>query len=989
MRFYLLGIFLFLCIPVSDGLSNTITYSVPEKPWDESLGNHRAVIDVDESAEAVLLDLPWRRHDEAPADKRFIILHSDTKDTIQNIHRLKVDEESCRIIFGPVVQGTYEFYYLPFQVQKGHGFYYGDYLKPESPPDKDWFDLNIRSRNNNFSDLHIASYREIQSRTVFDSFYPMEVAATKTEVKQLREERDHDFLLFPEDRAFPIRMTGHIPLRWIHYGLRESFSGTALRNEYYVFQVGVYAARKRLDTLVVTFSDLIAEDGSLIAKQKLTCFNTEGINPYGIPFTKYINVKTGSVQPLWIGADISDSTKPGIYRGRIYITPSNTEGQSIPVKLTVQDAILEDRGDSEPWRHSRLRWLNSTAGISTDPIEPFDALRYPDENTCILSGKRIKFSRSGLPSEVYYEQKPLLQGPVDFIIEADSKYRVIPAGSTIEVEHLSGLSRRITESSTRDLDFQIRSTVEFDGYMNFQIKIVPRADAAVDDIRLEIPLQRALAAYMIGMGLPGCDLPEKHHSKWSGPEDSFWIGGVAAGIWVELRGTSYHGPLLNLYKPEPPDSWHNGGKGGFRIETEGDLVRTIVYSGGRKLLKNQPLEFEFSLLLTPVKKIDTRSQFTDRYYHQGGRPVPSEEEWEAGIRIVNIHHANVYNPYINYPFLAVDTLKHLVNRLHSKGKKVKLYYTIRELSNHVTEIWALRSLGNEILAGGNGGGYPWLREHFVDNYTPQWYHHFAKERFLPDASILTATGDSRWYNYYIEGLGWLVKLIEIDGLYLDDVAFDRRMLKRMRRIMNRHKADCLLDLHSNTGFSKGPAKQYTEFFPYVDKLWFGESFLYDQMSPANWLIEVSGIPFGLMGDMLHGGGNPWLGMVYGMTVRYPWTTEGISCDPRDIWQVWDEFGIENAEMVGYWDDNPIVSTNDPEVLSTAYLKPDKIMISVGNFSDSEKKIQLNIDWDRAGITNRPSGFNAPYIKHFQKENRWSLNQAIELDPRKGHILIIE
>lgn len=114
----------------------------------------------------------------------------------------------------------------------------------------------------------------------------------------------------------------------------------------------------------------------------------------------------------------------------------------------------------------------------------------------------------------------------------------------------------------------------------------------------------------------------------------------------------------------------------------------------------------------------------------------------------------------------------------------------------------------------------------MTNYTPQWYEHFDnadKQGITADASILTAEGDSRWYNYYIEGLRWMVQNMDIDGIYLDDVSFDRRILKRMRRAMESVKPGCLIDLHSNTGFSRGPANQYTEFFPYVDKLWFGES----------------------------------------------------------------------------------------------------------------------------------------------------------------------
>jgi len=82
-----------------------------------------------------------------------------------------------------------------------------------------------------------------------------------------------------------------------------------------------------------------------------------------------------------------------------------------------------------------------------------------------------------------------------------------------------------------------------------------------------------------------------------------------------------------------------------------------VYSGKRKLLKGQKITFEFSLLITPVKELDTARQFTERYYHNGGAPDPTMEDVQAGVKIVNVHHANKYNPHINYPFIAGKELK--------------------------------------------------------------------------------------------------------------------------------------------------------------------------------------------------------------------------------------------------------------------------------------------------------------------------------------------
>lgn len=393
-----------------------------------------------------------------------------------------------------------------------------------------------------------------------------------------------------------------------------------------------------------------------------------------------------------------------------------------------------------------------------------------------------------------------------------------------------------------------------------------------------------------------------------------------------------------------------------------------------------------AFLLTPVKPANTADQFTNRYFHNGSNPAPSKSDLQTGIKITNVHHANPVNPYINYPFVATDTMKRFVDYWHQQGLKVKIYYTVRELSNQATELWALRSLGEEVLADGPGGGYPWLREHLVDHYNAQWFTAINGYE-QADAAILTS-GASRWYNYYIEGLQWLIQHEGIDGLYLDDVSYGRDMLKRMRRVMDAIKPGCLLDLHSNTGFSKGPANQYAEFFPYINKIWFGESFDYQHMSPANWLVEVSGIPFGLMGDMLHGGGNPWRGMVYGMTVRYPWYTEGVNCDPREIWKIWDGFGIADARMHGYWESANPVTTSDAAVLATAYVKQDKLLIALGSWNNEVSRIKVTVDWVKLGWEVKDRSMELRAIPGFQETAHFSSGDSITIAPRKGFLIEI-
>jgi len=45
---------------------------------------------------------------------------------------------------------------------------------------------------------------------------------------------------------------------------------------------------------------------------------------------------------------------------------------------------------------------------------------------------------------------------------------------------------------------------------------------------------------------------------------------------------------------------------------------------------------------------------------------------------------------------------------------------------------------------------------------------------------------------------------------------------------------------------------------------------------------------------------------------------GWGGDPRNIWKVWDSFGIQDSTMIGYWAKTCPVKTNDPNVLATVY-----------------------------------------------------------------------
>ena len=178
------------------------------------------------------------------------------------------------------------------------------------------------------------------------------------------------------------------------------------------------------------------------------------------------------------------------------------------------------------------------------------------------------------------------------------------------------------------------------------------------------------------------------------------------------------------------------------------------------------------------------------------------------------------------------------------------------------------------------------------------------------------------------------------------------------------------------------ANLYLEHFPFLNRLWFGEYFDYSS-APDYWLIEVSGIPFGLMGEMLQDGGNPWRGMVYGMTARMP--REAMV---TRLWQLWDDFGMQDAAMIGYWAPACPVKTDHEKVLATAYVKADKTLIALASWAEDPVQCRLDIDWKALHLDANRAGLTAPPIEDFQTAAGFSVTDAIPVEPGKGWVLIL-
>lgn len=957
--------------------------------WNaDSLGNHRVIVSVDKPADAVLATIDWRRRDLNPEAKNLIVVDAATGERITNVCRFTIDRERGEVVFQPqTVPGEYYIYYLK-NVMSGSPYYPTvNYPAFENTASADWVKKNKLS-GKKAPALPAAKVVQFQA---LNSFYPMEVIATSNETARLLKEHPGEkYILFTEDRKFPIRMTTDIPYKWIADNRHDFFYGQADKGEYYVFQLGVWAARSNVENLHVDFSALTNKaTGEQIPASSFTCFNTEGTDVTGTVFEKNCSVDKGKVQALWVGTQLPEHLSAGTYQGTVTVSAANAESKTVQVSLNVSENVIANHGDNEPWRHSRLRWLNSQIGFDDEVIAPYTPLVMKDKTISCL-GREIKLSDLGLPEHItsYFKEtmtgigtngRSVLAAPMELAADGGAWENL-----NFEItKHKQGaIAWKALNQNSRFL-MDLEGEMESDGNIAYKVTLVAREDASVEDVALRTHLASGVGRYMMGLGEKGGYCPNDLRWKWDVEknQDAVWVGDVNAGIQIRLYDNKYERPLnTNFYHQKPlhmPVSWCNAGNGGIDIHNAADGTRINAYSGKRSVKKGDRLYYYFNLALTPFRPIDTDKQWRERYHHNYEFLDGIQKR---GANVINIHHANAINPFINYPFLRTKEMKAYIDGAHARDMKVKIYNTVRELSNSCVEMFALRSLGNEIFSEGPGGGFSWLQEHLDQNYIGAWF-----VPGLKDAAIVNS-GISRWHNYYLEGLDWLMKNVGIDGLYIDDLAFDRMTMKRIRKVMNRTNPGAMIDLHSanqynpKDGFANS-ANLYLEHFPYLDRLWFGEYFNYD-FPPEFWLVEVSGIPYGLMGEMLEGGGNPWRGMLYGMTGRSPRVDNG------PLWKLWDSFGMQNSEMIGYWvKDNP-VKTGSEKTLATVYSHMgDKALISLATWEDTDAKVKLSIDWAKLGLDPSKVTLHAPAIENFQQETTWKPSDEIVVPKGKGLLII--
>ena len=801
------------------------------------------------------------------------------------------------------------------------------------------------------------------------------------------------FHLFGEDRQYAVR-NDILPAHWLAKDnhAAERFHGRAQPGEFYPFQICV-----------------ASETARNLRWRALTDLPVTCITP------NECSVRAKGVKPIWVMVDIPADAAGKTLRGQVEVTDAASgEKRTLPFEIAVAGPVLKDGGVADAWRLARLKWLTSDIGREDTVTRPYTPVTIDSAKprTIRLLGRTLTLAPDGLPAQITSSYN----GSNTKILDTSFNLLARPFSFTAEGKEFGPAAEStFTFTSTKQTEVAWRAETRYgsvkrivEGKMDFTgtgFFRVRFEGAQPSQAALEIHMPANVARYLEGLGRNGGAFPEKLSHQWNRQyqRDALWFGSVNGGLAVRFRGANYRRPFVNAYyKWRPlmlPESW-SAGAGAITATKNGD--EAVVSASA----SNAPAgaEWNFELYITPFHPLNLKQHLSERYMHlgQGHRRADLAGYRKQGATVVNLHHNTIWNPYINYPYNddGGPLLKRIVNDTHDLGMLLKVYYTTRELTQNLPEFFALKSLDGEIFATrdaqvsgwpvtNRNGPHPWMREHVGLDIVPAWRENVRfGEAYTPrlDLAVIT-TPETRWDNFFLEGLHRLVDSYGIDGIYIDDTALSGKAMQRARRILDRDGKRRLVDNHSwnhHSGMAGGGSSNlvFLDLYPYFDLLWRGEGF--DNNVPADfWLVERSGLPFGVPGEML-GRGHPFRGLLFGMTDRWGW-----GGNPLGLWKFFDETKLGESEMIGWWDDaNPVKLEGADDVKVSVFKAPGATVLVVANFAGVERKVSFKFDRAALGFDGAQANWTQPAINAVQSAGAVpDLSQPVAIRAHGGFIWV--
>ena len=631
---------------------------------------------------------------------------------------------------------------------------------------------------------------------------------------------------------------------------------------------------------------------------------------------------------------------------------------------------------AEGVKSDKPEWLGNRIGISEQVVAPWTPLRFgADSIRCW--GREYVFGRSPLPQRVVTAGRSVLAGSIRITGRAGEQALAWQAAEARFVSASPAKAIWQYRGAAVGVKLHARVEVEFDGMMRVDLRIGPKG-AALNELGLEIPIKAENARYIhySAVNWGGSDARGTGGDTWE------WHSRFMPYVWLgdEERGLAWFAesdhwrsaaPLRNAAEPRQ----------GWRLR-DPDQAITVDKADGVAMLRvhlidvptvlAQPLALTFGLQATPVKPVPASYDRAARIWH-GARygmeaePAPDGDGtvldylWRAGVRTIVFHQT--WTEYYGLPVTRENSeqLKRLADACHKRGLKLLLYigYGLADISPEGKRYHDEMAIVPIIRwTGGRGAA-----DAFDAFCTRSAYSDFliwGMDRLISEYDIdgiyFDGTSEPFICQNQRHGCGYVDDESELRPTY--PIFAARDIMRRAYTLFRARKKESIINVHMSANLT-------IPTLAFADSYWDGEQFeglQHGDRAPLEVLpldkfrAEFMGKQWGLAAEFLVYENRPFtteqalaFTMLHDVLVRPLDTGERLRLISR-IWKARDDFGVEKARWIPYWDAKSPARAEPHGIMVSLYSRPGRgALLVVSNLGAKRATARASLDLGALGL----------------------------------------
>ena len=640
-------------------------------------------------------------------------------------------------------------------------------------------------------------------------------------------------------------------------------------------------------------------------------------------------------------------------------------------------------------------WLKEKVGVSDTPPPPWTAVEVEGDRVGVW-GRQYTLGAFGLPAKVQTQGASMLAGSISFRVVAEGSDVSWTPGKRLVTKQTK--AEAVWEGTSRSTlgELSWRTQAEYDGFLLHEFSLTPAGGgsgsgsggASVELMELRIPIRKEFAQLYSKGGRTRGFLP-KGEGTIASAGGYWWIGTDDLGL---CGATEHNGSLIE------------GAEGAFPIVREPNGDVTVIYRFvSKRTALAAPWKLRLVLEATPTKPLPADWR-TWRDASPFAGPAADYRSWRGDVKLWIAYpwpHAKAHRhfafPVVKDPSWYRDHVKNL----HAGGPG--MWRDSDMLEKESTTGAKTKPSGNKVL--------PYSMFAFMapgmpecDFYWRQWHNPLG---FSSLGEGLYKYAAVRPVPSYIDFMVWkhreLIREYGHDGLYVDfaglcqpaldlehglgyerggkvhptgfPIVATREMWKRMYTMLRQEKPGSLIFGHTSEN-SCALILSFLDIWLPGEGNWFGQlkddylevlpldelraEFRAQHFGGIAWwlpawqraaILEDKDVAVrredGSVGTVSVEKTHHMLGIGLLLDI-YVWPITGTNYGAaRQLYAVQDEFGMEDVEFFGYWNNAKLIGGQTDEIKASAYRKAKGGALAVVyNTARDARTAKLTVAWDQ-------------------------------------------